>query len=342
MDISDKRALVLVTGIGGFLGRHVAASLLRQGYDVRGTVRSLSRTEEIEAGIRSAEGVASRGDLTFVTADLLSDAGWDEAMVGADYVMHVASPFPNSVPKDENELIRPARDGALRVLKAAKMAGVRRVVLTSSIAAINYGAGRAPFTEADWTDVDGPLTTPYYKSKTIAERAAWTFAKAEGLELAVVNPGMILGPILGGDPGTSVGLIRGMMRGKYPAMPDFRVAVVDARDVADAHVQAMIVPEAAGERFIAAGKAMSFKDIVAVLKTTHPAYAKKMPKFVLPNWMARLAAPFDPGVRLILKELGRDARVSNEKARRVLGWQPRTEVEAIRASAQSLIDTGRV
>ncbi|OJF93720.1 SDR family oxidoreductase [Pararhizobium antarcticum] len=341
MDISDKRTLVVVTGIGGFLGRHVASSLLRQGYDVRGTVRSLKTAAEIESAIRSS-GDAGKGHLTFAVADLLSDAGWDDAVAGADCVMHVASPFPDRVPKDEDELIRPARDGALRVLKAAKKAGVRRVVLTSSIAAINYGAGRAPFSEADWTDVDGPLSTPYYKSKTIAERAAWAFAKAEGLELAVVNPGMILGPVLGGKPGTSVGLIRGMMKGKYPAMPDFRVAVVDARDVADAHVQAMIVPEAAGERFIAAGKAMSLKEISEVLKTTHPAYPKKMPKLVLPNWLARLAALFDPGVRLILKELGRDATVSNDKARRMLGGTPRSETEAIRASAQSLIDSRSV
>ncbi len=340
VDATDTGALVVVTGIGGFLGRHVAASLLRQGYDVRGTVRSLKKAGEIETAVRA--GVEGSGRLTFAVADLLSDAGWDEAVHGADYVIHVASPFPDRVPTDENELVRPAREGTLRVLKAAKRAGVRRVVLTSSIAAINYGAGRAPFTEADWTDIDGPLATPYYKSKTIAERTAWDFAKAEGIALSVVNPGMILGPVLGSDPGTSVGLIRGMMKGKYPAMPDFRVAVVDARDVADAHVQAMIVPEAAGERFIAAGKAMSLKDIAAVLKTTHPAYAGKMPKIVLPNWAARLAALFDPGVRLILKELGRDAAVSNEKARRVLGWQPRSETEAIRASAQSLIDAGRV
>jgi nucleoside-diphosphate-sugar epimerase len=337
----DRAGLVAVTGIGGFLGRHVAAQLLKAGYEVRGTLRSMKKADAIEAAIRSADG-AAQGKLSFVTADLTADAGWDAAFTGAAYVVHTASPFPSHVPKNEDDLIRPAREGTLRVLRAAKAAGVRRVVLTSSIAAISYGPGRAPFSEKDWTDPDGPLATPYYKSKTLAERAAWDFARENGLELAVVNPGMILGPILGTETGTSVGLVQSLMKGRYPAMPDFRVPVVDVRDAAEAHVLALTVPQAAGERFIIAGKALSIKDIVAVLKRDFPAYGRKLPRFVLPNWLAGLAAYFDPGLKLIAGELGRDARISSEKAKRVLGWKPRPEDEAVRASAESLIAAGLV
>lgn len=337
----DARKLVAVTGIGGFLGRHVAARLLQTGYEVRGTLRSLKKAKSIEAAIRSAEG-AGGGKLSFVVADLLSDEGWDAAFSGVTDVIHAASPFPSRVPKHENDLILPAREGTLRVLRAAKNAGVGRVVLTSSIAAISYGPGRAPFSEADWTDVDGVLATPYYKSKTLAERAAWDFARENGLELVVVNPGMILGPILGTETGTSVGVVQSLMKGRYPAMPDFSVPVVDVRDAAEAHVLAMTMPEAAGERFIIAGEALSIKDIARVLKRDFPAYGKKLPKFVLPNWLAGIAARFDPGLKLIIGELGRDARVSNEKAKRLLGWKPRSEDEAIRASAESLIAAGLV
>ncbi len=337
----DARKLIAVTGIGGFLGRRVAARLLQAGYEVRGTLRSLKKAASIEAAIRSAEG-AGGGKLSFVVADLLSDEGWDAAFSGVTDVIHTASPFPSSVPKDENDLILPAQQGTLRVLRAARDAGVRRVVLTSSIAAVSYGPGRAPFTETDWTDVDGPLATPYYKSKTLAERAAWDFARENDLELVVVNPGMILGPILGAETGTSVGVVQSLMKGRYPAMPDFSVPVVDVRDAAEAHVLAMTTAGAAGERFIIAGKALSIRDIANVLKRDFPAYGKKLPKFVLPNWLARLAARFDPGLKLIAGELGRDARISNEKARRVLGWKPRSEDEAIRASAESLIAAGLV
>jgi nucleoside-diphosphate-sugar epimerase len=333
--------LVLVTGIGGFLGRHVAAQLLAAGYTVRGTLRSLKKAKAVESAIRSAEG-AAEGKLSFVVVDLLLDDGWAAAMSGVTDVVHTASPFPSRVPKDENDLIVPAREGTLRVLRAARDADVRRVVLTSSIAAVSYGPGRAPFTEKDWTDVSGPLATPYYKSKTLAERAAWSFAAETGLELAVINPGMILGPILGTETGTSVGLVQGLLTGRYPALPDFRVPVVDVRDVAAAHVSALTVPEAAGERFIIGGAALSMKDIATVLRRDFPTYARKLPKFVLPNWMAGLASRFDPGLKLIVGELGRDARVSSDKARRVLGWRPLSEADAIRASAESLIAAGLV
>jgi nucleoside-diphosphate-sugar epimerase len=337
----DSTGPVAVTGMGGFLGRHVAAHLLSAGYEVRGTLRSMQKAETIEAAIRSVDG-AAHGKLSFVVADLMADAGWDAAFAGVSHVIHTASPFPSHIPKHEDDLILPAREGTLRVLRAAKNAGVKRVVLTSSIAAISYGPGIAPFTEVDWTDVNGRLATPYYKSKTLAERAAWDFAREHGLELAVVNPGMILGPILGTETGTSVGLVQSLMKGRYPAMPDFSVPVVDVRDAAEAHVLAMTAADAASERFIIAGEALSISDIVKVLKRDFPAYRKKMPKFVLPNWLAGIASRFDPGLKLIVRELGRDARVSNDKAKRLLGWKPRSGDEAIRASAESLIAAGLV
>lgn len=331
--------IVLVTGIGGFVGRHVAVTLLRHGYDVRGTVRSLARTQEIEHSIRGAGGTEA-GQLTFAAADLLGDAGWTEALSGAVYVMHTASPFPASLPGEEADLIEPARSGTLRVLKAARAAAVRRVVLTSSIAAAIYGDGAAPFTEENWSDPESPFATPYYRSKTFAERAAWAYARESGLELAVINPSMILGPLLGGEVGTSVGVVRNLLKGKYPATPKYSIPVVDVRDVADAHFRAMTIAGAAGERFLIGGAALSLADISAVLRMYFPAYAGKLPKFTLPNWMAVIAARFDPGLRLVVRELGRDSRISNDKARRILGWVPRSEEEAIKASAESLIAAG--
>ncbi len=338
---ASANGIVVVTGIGGFLGRHIAARLLEGGYTVRGTVRALKRVGDIESAVRYAKG-AREGLLSFHAADLLSDEGWADVMAGAAYVIHAASPFPSRVPDDENELIVPAREGTLRVMKAAKAAGVRRVVLTSSIAAINYGSGRAPFTEEDWTDVNGPLATPYYKSKTIAEKAAWAFSRENGVELSVINPGMILGPVLGRDSGTSIGVILNLLKGKFPAAPKFNISIVDVRDVAAAHLLAMTVPAAAGERFIVSAQTVSIMDIASILRRNFPAYAGKMPRFTLPNWLARIAARFDASLKLIQPELGRDARISNAKAQRVLGWRPRSKEEAVCATAQSLIDAGLV
>ncbi|HEV7318901.1 MAG TPA: aldehyde reductase [Ensifer sp.] len=332
---------VAVTGIGGFVGRHIALALLREGYDVHGTVRTLSRADEIERSIRAAGGTG-QARLTFGQADLLADEGWSEAFAGVSFVMHTASPFPGRLPANEMDLIAPARDGALRVLRAARSAGVRRLVLTSSIAAVIYGEGRAPYTESDWTDPQSPLATPYYRSKTLAERAAWDYARENGLEMTVVNPGMVLGPLLGQDIGTSVAVVRNLLRGSYPALPKFSVPIVDVRDVADAHLRAMVTAGAAGERFLIAGEACSLADVAGVLRRQFPERASKLPKFVLPNWLAGLVSPFDPGLRLIVRELGRDQRISNGKARRVLGWNPRSAADAINASADSLILAGLV
>jgi nucleoside-diphosphate-sugar epimerase len=294
------------------------------------------------------EGGAKQGDrLSFFAADLEKDAGWKEAVTGCEYVLHVASPLPAHVPRDENELIVPAREGVLRVLRAARDAGVRRVVLTSSFAAIAYGheAQQTPFTENDWTDLDAGPQLPYTKSKTIAERAAWSFVSREGgaLELSVVNPVGVFGPVLGADYSISILLIQRLMDGALPGCPRYYIGAVDVRDVADLHIRAMRDPAAKGERFLAtAGDALSISGIARVLKANMGEAAKRVPTRELPNWLVRLAALWDPAVRQIVPELGKFKNATNEKAKRVLGWAPRSREQAIVAAAESLVRLGLV
>lgn len=243
-------AKVLVTGGTGFLGAHCVIQLLAAGHEVRATVRDLRREDALRAMLRQGGAGDGANNVALFAADLTADAGWKQAVTDCDYVLHVASPFPGRVPKDENELIRPARGGALRVLRAARDANVRRVVLTSSFAAIGYGKARAgTFTETDWTDPHDPTIQPYQKSKTLAERAAWAFMRDEGgsLELAVIDPTGILGPVLGPDLSTSIHLIKRMLEGSTPGCPDLWFGIVDVRDAADLHVRAMTNPGAAGE-----------------------------------------------------------------------------------------------
>jgi nucleoside-diphosphate-sugar epimerase len=335
-------ARVLVTGGTGFVGAHCLAQLLVAGHETRATVRDLKRESELRAMLRQG-GAGEVGErLKLFRADLNADAGWAEAAAGCDYVLHVASPFPSTVPKDENDLIAPARDGALRLLKAARDAGIKRVVLTSSFAAIGYGAPKdrtAAFTEQDWTNLSDPTVQPYPKSKTIAERAAWDFiAREDGtLELAVVNPVLVLGPVLGPDTSPSILFISRLLDGSLPGCPDLSFGVVDVRDVADLHLRAMIAPAARGERFLAtAGDFVSVREIAHILKDGLGAGARKVSTRRLPSWLVRMAGQFDPQVKGIVPELGKHKNASNEKARRLLGWAPRTTKEAVLATAQSL------
>jgi nucleoside-diphosphate-sugar epimerase len=336
----QTRPTVLVTGGSGFVGSHAILQLLAAGHPVRTTVRSPTREAEVRAMLRQG-GASDDERLTFIVADLERDPGWAEAVAGCEYVLHVASPFPATVPKHEDELIVPAREGSLRVLRAARDAGVKRVVLTSSFAAIGYGhAPRSrPFDETTWTDPNSDIP-PYVRSKTLAERAAWDFIAREGgaLELCVINPVAIFGPVLGPDYASSIVLLQRMLSGAVPACPRLSFGVVDVRDVAGLHILAMTHPAASGERFLAiAGDFMSIRDIARVLRARLGAAARKVPRWQLPDWMVRLAARRDPVIRQALPELGKPRNATGAKARRLLGWAPRTSEEAIVAAAESLL-----
>jgi dihydroflavonol-4-reductase len=337
---------VLVTGGSGFIGAHCIVQLLAAGHGVRTTVRNLARRNDVLAMLKQS-GAVSAETVAFCAADLAADAGWAEAVKGCEYVLHVASPLPISAPKDENELIGPARDGTLRLLRAARDAGVSRVVLTSSFAAVGYGhpARRTPFDEADWTQADGGGLQPYVKSKALAERAAWDFIAREGgaLELAAINPVAVLGPVLGPDFSSSVELVKVLLDGKVPMAPRIRFGLVDVRDVADLHLRAMTNPDARGERFLAiAGSTVSMLDIATLLRARLGAAARRVPRRELPDWVARGLALLIPDMRDVVPLLGRYAEASSDKARRLLGWTPRPNEEIILATAESLLALGLV
>jgi nucleoside-diphosphate-sugar epimerase len=335
--------LVVVTGGSGFVGTHCIVQLLNAGYRVRTTVRSLKREAEVRTMVREG-GAKGVEELSFVVADLMADAGWTEAVQGCTYVLHVASPFPAKVPKHEDELIVPAREGTLRVLRNSRDSKVKRVVLTSSFAAIGYGhpPQETPFDETSWTNVDDKNVSAYAKSKTLAERAAWDFIAREagGLELSVINPVGIFGPTLGADYATSIMLVQRMMDG-FPACPKLSVGLVDVRDVAALHLLAMTHSAAKGQRFLAvAGNFISLLEVAKILKTRMGASARRVPTREAPNWLLHVGALFDPSINGILPELGRRKNATNTKAKSVLGWVPRSNDEAVVAAAESLVRLG--
>ena len=332
--------LVLVTGGSGFVATHCIDQLLRAGYNVRTTVRSLTREPEVRATLKAA-GTPRSEAVAFVATDLGADEGWAVAVAGCRYVLHVASPFPPHVPKHEDDLIIPAREGALRVLRASRDAGVERVVMTSSFAAVGYGhkPRTAPFTEADWTDLTGPGVAAYPKSKTIAERAAWDFIAREGgrLELTVVNPVGIFGPVLGTDYAPSILIVKRLLDGAIPACPRLFFGTVDVRDVADLHLRAMTHPAARGERFLGlAGDSISLIEVAKILKKRMGKTARRVPTREMPDWIVRFLAHFISDMKMLAPEVGKQKNISNEKARRILGWAPRSDEEAIVATAESL------
>lgn len=336
---------VLVTGGSGFIGAHTIVQLLAAGHEVSTTVRNLAREGEVRAMLKEG-GADANAPLRFFAADLEKDAGWAEAVAGCEYVLHVASPFPPAAPKDENDLIIPAREGALRVLRAARDAGVRRVVLTSSFAAVGYGQKPqdAPYDETDWTNPDGDDVRAYVKSKTLAERAAWDFVAKEGvgpngaLELATVLPVGVFGPVLGPDYSTSILLVQRLMDGALPGAPRISFGIVDVRDVADLHLRAMTNPAAKGERFLAvAGDFLTIQQIAKVLKARMGEPGKRVPTGQLPDWLVRIASMRDEAVKQIVPELGKFKNASNAKARRLLGWAPRSNEDAVVATAESMV-----
>jgi nucleoside-diphosphate-sugar epimerase len=313
---------VLVTGASGFIAGHCIADLAGHGYAVRGTVRDPARAAHLD------------GLAELVTADLESEAGWAEAVAGCDYVLHVASPFPLEDPADEEELIRPAVQGTLRVLRACAASGtVRRVVLTSSVAAVRPAyTGDAPLTEADWAAADG--NDPYQKSKTLAERAAWDFVREQGRpELVVINPGLVLGPVQHAAAGTSLEPIRRLLARDIPGVPRLGWAIVDVRDVAAAHRLAIEHPAAAGHRYICAGPHVWMRDMAAILATRY-----RVPTRPAPYWLLWIAARFDAEIRGVLDAIGDQEIVSADKARRELGWTMRSLEDTVLDTAASLID----
>ena len=335
---------VLVTGGSGFLGSWCVVQLLARGHSVATTLRSRGREAEVIAMLE-AGGAENAGAVEFFEADLLHDEGWAKAVEGCEYVLHVASPFGGSAPEDPKALVAAARDGSLRVLRAARDAGVKRVVLTSSLAAIGYGhpPQEAPFTEADWTDVTQPDVQPYIRSKAVGERAAWDFVAAEGgsIELSVVNPVGIFGPVLGPDYSSSIEIIRTMLSGGMPAVPRTYFGLVDVRDAADLHLRAMMSEVAAGERFIAvSGHTLSMLEVAKVLRAGLGAAAAKVPTQQLPDAVVKTMAMATPRLRQVVPQLGKIRRASNAKAHSVLGWAPRSNEEVILATARSLFDRG--
>jgi dihydroflavonol-4-reductase len=340
--VEGEGKTVLVTGGSGFLGGWCIVELLRRGYGVRTTVRDRGREGEVRAAVGSELDPGDR--LAFFVADLGADDGWKQAVAGCAYVLHVASPFPAAQPKDPDELIVPAREGTLRVLRAALDAGVERVVLTSSVAAIAGGAkGPGPLTEADWTDLQTPELSPYVQSKTIAERAAWDLVRERGQEdrLAVVNPGAILGPLLSEDPSFSLQAIERLLKG-MPGVPRIGFSFVDVRDVAALEVAAMTAPEAGGERFIAVDEFRWMEDVAAILRERLGDAAAKVPTRSVPNLLVRAMAIFDPSVRTIVNQLGKKLTYSSEKSRTVLGWAPRPLEQSVVDTAEGLVARGIV
>jgi len=335
------RDRVLLTGISGFLGGHVALALLNAGFAVRGSLRDIARAPKVRAALRSAG--ADVSNLQFVALDLMRDDGWREAAEGCRYLQHVASPLTIRMPKDRDELIRPAVEGTRRALEAALAAGVERIVLTSSTAAIMYGHPRTraePFTEADWSRTEGEGVSAYTESKTRAELEAWSIMEAAGRrdDLATINPTVILGPLLDDDVGTSDVMIQRLLDGSAPAVPRFDFGIVDVRDVAILHLNAMRMPRAGGQRFLASAGTMSLIELARALRARLPEHAGRIPRLELPDWAARLVAVFNRDMADNLGSLGVRRVADASRALSLLGRPFIAPAETAAATAQSLIE----
>jgi nucleoside-diphosphate-sugar epimerase len=336
---------VLLTGITGFLGSHTAIQLLNKGYEVVGTLRDMGRADSIRAVLGKHTPHLDR--LHLAQAELTDAQVWPRLMQGVQYVQHIASPFPRVLPKNDDELVVPAREGVLGILRAASASGVKRVVLTSSSGAVLYGKPSAQrsgvFDETTWTDVtDMQDTTPYFRSKTIAERAAWDFMASDrsGMELSTVLPGAILGPLLEEDFSGSANIVIKSLDGSVPAVPNIGFDMVDVRSVAELLVLAMEKPQAANQRYIGSEGYLSFKDVADILRAAYP--KRRIPSRVLPNFAVRLFSYVDPTLKPILLDLGARRELNNNKAIQQLGWRPRTPKEGVLACAASAIALGVV
>jgi dihydroflavonol-4-reductase len=316
---------VLLTGASGYIGKHIALQLLNDGYTVRASVRKLSKGDEVRNAVAPhiSSGVDLASKLSFVELDLEKDAGWSQALVGIDVLMHTASPFPLGSPKDENELIRPAVEGTLRALRAAKAAGITRVILTSSMAAIfarDLPAGADAYDESMWTDINHPAGKDgYIRSKTLAEQAAWDFIKNQAPEigLTVINPALVLGAPLDNNFGASISLVERLLKGKDPMVPDLNMPIVDVKDVARMHVQSIKVTATAGERILSVSETKSFMEIAKLLKLNYP--QSKVKTAAAPNLLIKFLSLFDSAIKSVVANLGKPSLISHAKAERLLG-----------------------
>ena len=327
---------VLVTGASGFIAEHCIIELLKNGYSVKGSLRSMNREQEVRDAIKTG---ASDENLEFCKLDLLEDDGWEDAMWDCDYLMHVASPFVIEDPKDENELIKPAKEGTLRALNAAKKAGIKRVVLTSSVAAVNSHMMSGTSDHTTWTDINSKYVTPYQKSKTIAEKAAWDFYNNQDsnnkMELAVINPGGVMGPQLGNDlGGASTQIVSQLISGKFPMIPALSFPFIDVRDVAILHLKAMTTPDADGKRFIAAhSKPTWMYEVAEVLSAA--GYEKiKLKK--APSFMLKLIGLFDNKTKSLVPMLDKYVPCDNSQTVKVLNWEPMPWEQAFIEHAKSI------
>ncbi len=331
----------LVTGGSGYIAGFLIRQLIENGWTVHTTVRSLKREPEVRGWLS-----VDNDRLKFFAADLEHDSGWAEAIAGCTHVAHVASPFPLGVPKHADELIVPAREGALRALRFARAAGVKRFVLTSSMAAIAYGhdQGKGIYNEADWTNLDNPAVMPYPRSKTVAERAARDWVKAEGddMEFASVNPAAVFGPLLSDDLSTSIELVKQLLEGKVPMCPDIGFGIIDVRDVADLHYRALTAPGIRDERYVCSGPFLKMIDVANILTANLGDKAKKVPSRKMPDWLLKQFALVRPELKQLVAELGNVRGGDSSHAMQTLGWTMRLPEEAILATAHSLIERGIV
>ena len=330
--------LVTVTGASGFIALHTICLLLQQGYSVRGTLRDVSRMENL---VKSLSNHCDVTNLSFVRAELNDDDGWADAMVDADYLLHMASPLPAEAPKDENDLIVPARDGALRAIKAAVDAGVKRIVMTSSIAAVSGGhAKSATLDDSHWSDIERDIGA-YQKSKTIAERASWDFIGSlpaeKRPELSVINPGFVLGPLLDADTSASHEIIRRLLVRDVPGIPNIGFSLVDVRDVASAHVTALTHAAAPGKRYICVAEAMSFRDIAACLKRHVAPKGYEVIQRPAPDWLVHFLALFSPTFKLVVTRLGPATKFDTSRIRDDFDWRPMQMTRSVEETADSLI-----
>lgn len=335
--------LILVTGASGYVGKWCVVKLLEKGSRVRGTIRSASKARQVKQTIADVLGEDAAGRLELVTADILDDRGWPEAMSGVKAVLHVATAVRGDEPRDSSLVIRPAIEGTERVLRFAHQAGIKRVVLTSSIATVGYGhghtKGRRVYDETYFTNLDNMRWTwAYCIGKTRAEQAAWTYAKANGMELTTIHPGAIIGPVLDDDASVSVGMVSGLLDNELPALPSNGYSIIDVRDVADMHVAALERPEAIGQRYLSTAEYMPFPRLAAIVQELYP--DRKIVQKVVPDWIIRIVAMFGGPARQIINDIGNEKVFDGRKGEALMGHPYIPARQSISDTAESALKLG--